>query len=108
MKKILFFLLIPFLSLGQNKIIKNLELKVDHPLIQVEASCGICLFEMEGEQCELAVRTNGKTYYVLGTGIDDHGDAHSKKGFCNSIRKAEIQGKLVDKKYLVSYFKLKD
>ena len=72
----------------------------------VEVSCGQCKFKMEGSGCDLAVRIDGKSYFVDNTTIDQHGDAHAKDGFCESIRKAEIQGKIVDNRYKVSYFKL--
>jgi hypothetical protein len=47
----------------------------------VEASCGQCQFGMEGHGCELAVRIDGKSYFVDGSSIDSHGDAHAKDGF---------------------------
>jgi hypothetical protein len=74
----------------------------------VKAACGQCMFGMSGKDCTLAVKIKNKTYYVEGTGIDDHGDAHAKDGFCNKVRKADIQGELVDDKYRVTYFKLTD
>ena len=105
MKKILFFLLVSILSFGQEK---DLKLSSDLPLLKVEASCGIFMFDMEGKECELAVKTNGKKYYVIGTGIDDHGDAHSKTGFCNAILNAKVQGEIINNKFNISYFKLTD
>ena len=72
----------------------------------VEASCGQCQFKMEGKSCDLAVRINGKSYFVDGTKIDDHGDAHAKDGFCEKIRKAEIKGSIVNNRFLATYFKL--
>ena len=72
----------------------------------VEASCGQCQFGMEGKSCDLAVRIDGKSYFVEGTSIDAHGDAHAKDGFCASIRKAEVIGTLKNNKFVVTYFKL--
>ena len=72
----------------------------------VEASCGECQFHMEGKGCHLAVRIDGKAYFVDGTGLDDHGDAHAADGFCEAIKKAEVQGKIINNRYKVSYFKL--
>ena len=72
----------------------------------VEASCGQCQFKKEGKSCDLAVRINGKSYFVDGTKIDDHGDAHAKDGFCEKIRKAEIKGSIVNNRLLATYFKL--
>ena len=72
----------------------------------VEASCGQCKFELAGKGCDLAVRINGKAYFVDGTEIDSHGDAHADDGFCNAIRKAEVQGEVVKDKFKVTYFSL--
>mgnify|MGYP003648343991 FL=1 len=72
----------------------------------VEASCGQCQFGMKGKGCELAVRIDGKSYFVDGTSIDSHGDAHATDGFCEPIRKAEVTGKIVGNRYKATSFKL--
>lgn len=72
----------------------------------VEASCGQCQFEMEGKSCDLAIKINGKAYYVDGSAIDDHGDAHAKNGFCQKIRKAKVSGRIVDNRFKATSFKL--
>src|SRR6187402_1409856 len=72
----------------------------------VETVCGECQFKLTGKGCDLAVRINGKSYFVDGTDIDSHGDAHAKDGFCNAVRKAEVQGEIVNDRYKVTYFKL--
>jgi Family of unknown function (DUF6370) len=72
----------------------------------VEASCGQCQFGMEGKECDLAVRIDGKSYFVDGTHIDKHGDAHAEDGFCAKVRKAEVIGEIVDNRFKVTYFKL--
>ena len=72
----------------------------------VEASCGQCQFKMEGKGCTLAVRINGKAYFVDGSSIDDHGDAHADDGFCETVRKAEVKGEIVNDRFKASYFKL--
>jgi hypothetical protein len=73
----------------------------------VEASCGQCNFGLKDKRgCDLAVRIDGKAYFVEGTKIDEHGDAHSADGFCETIRQAEVQGEVKDGKYKVTYFKL--
>ena len=61
---------------------------------------------MQADDCELAVRIDGKVYVVDGIGINDHGNAHANEGFCNAIRKAEVKGKIVNNKFRPSYFKL--
>ena len=73
----------------------------------VEVSCGQCKFAMTDKKgCDLAVRIEGKSYFVEGTTIDDHGDAHANDGFCSAIRKAEVVGEIKDNKFVVTYFKL--
>lgn len=72
----------------------------------VEVACGQCKFGLPGKTCDLAVRINGKAYFVKGTHIDSHGNAHATDGFCNAIRKAEVQGELVKNFFAVTYFKL--
>jgi hypothetical protein len=72
----------------------------------VETACGECQFKLSGDGCDLAVRINGKAYFVEGTDIDSHGDAHAKDGFCNAVRKAEVQGEIVNDHFKVTYFKL--
>ena len=54
---------------------------------------------MEGSGCDLAAEINGKPYFVVGSGIDDHGDAHSAHGFCNAIRDAKVRGVITDGKF---------
>lgn len=99
MKKvfILFFALLCISMNAQEKSKKQI----------VEASCGQCQFGMsEPKGCDLAVRIDGKPYFVDGTGLNDHGDAHADDGFCSAIRKAEVVGVVKDNKFVVSYFKL--
>ncbi|WP_281237960.1 MULTISPECIES: DUF6370 family protein [Flavobacterium] len=70
----------------------------------VEVSCGECNFGMKGKSCDLAVRIDGKTYFVDGTKIDDHGDAHAKDGFCEVIRKAEVTGEIINNRFQATTF----
>jgi len=72
----------------------------------VETACGQCQFKLIGKGCDLAVRMDGKAFFVDGTDIDSHGDAHAKDGFCNAVRKAEVQGELMNNRFKVTYFKL--
>ena len=111
MKKVYVLMLICFASLQVFSQNKNNDVSKPDPKkkIQiVETSCGECKFNLEGDGCDLAVRIKGKAYFVDGTHINDHGDAHAKQGFCNSIRKAEVQGELIDERFKVTYFKLID
>ena len=81
--------------------------KIDKPTI-VEASCGECKFGMKGNSCDLAVRIEGKSYFVDGTTIHDHGDAHSDQGFCNAIRKASVTGEIKGNRFVATSFTLID
>ena len=101
MKKMLLFLLI-----CTSSIIFSQEKKETSKIQIVEASCGQCQFGMKGHGCDLALRIEGKTYFVKGTSIDSHGDAHGKDGFCSCIRKAEVVGEIKDNLFIVTYFKL--
>jgi hypothetical protein len=75
----------------------------------VEASCGQCKFGLTGTKgCDLAVRIDGKAYFVDGVDIHQFGDAHGDRGFCNAVRKAEVQGEVVDGRFKAKKFKLKD
>ncbi|MCH1439307.1 MAG: DUF6370 family protein [Rubripirellula sp.] len=75
-------------------------------LTEVDASCGQCQFEMPGAGCDLAIRLNDKLYYVDGSSIDGHGDAHANDGLCNCVRKAVVSGKVVNGRFVVSDMKL--
>jgi hypothetical protein len=101
MKKILTFLFV--LS---SAVILAQDKKENSKIQIVEASCGQCQFKMEGKSCDLAVRIDGKSYFVEGTNIDSHGDAHAADGFCASIRKEEVIGEIKDNKFVVTHFKL--
>ena len=72
----------------------------------VETACGECQFKLAGKGCDLAVRIDGKAHFVDGTDIDSHGDAHARDGFCNAVRRAAVQGNLVNDRFKVTYFKL--
>lgn len=72
----------------------------------VEVSCGQCKLDMDGSGCDLAVRIDGKSYFVDGTGIDDHGDAHAGDGFCSVIRQAKVTGKVENNRFVVKSFEL--
>lgn len=106
-----FFILICSLVLTLSASAQSTKPKTDTPnpsqkTDTLEAACGMCQLGLKGDDCALAVRVNGKAYYVDGTHIDSHGDAHAKDGFCNMVRKAEVQGALAGDKYKVTYFKL--
>ena len=71
----------------------------------VEAACGQCQFKITGKAgCDLAVRIDGKSYFVDGTSIHDHGDAHADDGFCASIRQANVKGEIIDGRFKAETF----
>ena len=73
---------------------------------EVEASCGQCKLGLKAKGCSLAIRMDGKAYFVDGSDIDSHGDAHADDGFCNKIRKAKVQGEMVNNRFKATYFQL--
>jgi len=75
-------------------------------LLTVEASCGLCNFGLPAEDCELAVRIDGKAYDVEGVSVLEYGHPHHKGGFCVAVRKAEVQGEVVNGIFKATYFKL--
>jgi hypothetical protein len=101
MKKLIFLVLL-FASISMHAQDKK---KIEKPQI-VEASCGECKFGMKGKSCDLAIRMDGKTYFVDGTTIHDHGDAHAENGFCNAIRKASVTGEIVGNRFKATSFTL--
>lgn len=72
----------------------------------VDVACGECKFGMKGKSCDLAVRIDGKSYFLDGTKIDEHGDAHAKDGFCKTIRQAEVTGTIEGDRFKATSFKL--
>jgi Family of unknown function (DUF6370) len=76
----------------------------------VELSCGQCQFGLTSQKgCDLAVLFNDKAYFVDGAHIDEFGDAHDENsGFCEVVRKAEVQGELINNRFKVTTVKLLD
>ncbi len=111
MKPVITFLLLSFFTvaaLAQDKKAAIHQIDPSKKVQLVETACGECQFGLPGKSCDLAVRIDGKAYFVSGTKIDDHGDAHAKDGFCNAIRNAEVQGEIKDNKFVATYFSLVD
>lgn len=81
--------------------------KVEKPTV-VEAGCGQCLLGLKGEKkgCDLAVRIDGKSYFVDGFKMDDLGDAHANDGMCKTVRQAEVTGEIMNGRFIASSFKL--
>ncbi len=110
-----FFVLLAFVTFAISCHQKATKEQPEHPPaattqqyheIVVEAACGECQFGLAGNDCELAVRIDGKAYFVDGSGIDDHGDAHSDDGFCNAVRQARVQGRVENGRFIATSFEL--
>lgn len=95
-----------FVTLSVNLIAQESVAKENQKEQIVEASCGICQFSMDGNSCDLAVRIDGKSYYVEGAKMNDHGDAHSAHGMCNEVRQAKVTGMVVNDKFVATSFEL--
>jgi hypothetical protein len=98
MKKIIVLSLLILASCG-NEIKQN-----------VEIACGQCQFDLNSQDgCDLAVKIDGKAYFVEGFEIDDFGDAHDEHtGFCEVVRKGEVVGKIENNKFVASSIELVD
>ncbi|MCR5889226.1 DUF6370 family protein [Hymenobacter sp. J193] len=112
MKSLLFLLLLTFASVATAQAQSVAPAPVAdapdkaRPVQVVEAACGQCRLGLPGKSCDLAVRIKDKAYFMEGTGIDSHGDAHAQDGFCNAIRRAEVQGEVMNNRFVATYFKL--
>ncbi|MEH3114115.1 DUF6370 family protein [Pedobacter terrae] len=108
MKKLIFTLLLGVFSVvvnAQTSPQKNATAKVINKQV-VDIACGECQFKMKGKDCELAVKIDGKPYFIDGKGIDDFGDAHGEHGFCNAVSKAEVTGEIVNNRFKAKEIKL--
>lgn len=76
----------------------------------VELSCGQCQFGLTSQKgCDLALRIDEQAYFVDGADIDDFGDAHDEVvGFCEVIRKGEVEGEIIDNRFKISAIKMLD
>ena len=109
MKKIIYSLFITFLLIIDISISAQQFSPDTHGMrvnLIVDASCAKCQFDKNDDECLLAVEINSEIYYVDGTTIDDHGDAHGSDGFCNTVRKAHVEGVIDGNKFLLEKFSL--
>ncbi|NNT71861.1 hypothetical protein HKT18_06500 [Flavobacterium sp. IMCC34852] len=105
MKKV--FLILAFMLGATSMNAQEKKAAAKEPVI-VEVACGQCMFGMKEikKGCDLAAMVDGKPYFVEGTKLDDHGDAHAADGFCSAVRKAEVVGELKNNVFVVTEFKL--
>jgi hypothetical protein len=102
----LLFLLFSIITRAQKAETITATADKNKKVMTVDASCGQCKLGLKGKSCDLAVKIDGKAYFVDGTHINAHGDAHANDGFCNAVRKAEVQGEVVNNRFAATYFKL--
>lgn len=72
----------------------------------VDAACGECIFHMTGDACDLAVKIDGEHYFVEGSTVDEHGDAHAEDGLCSVARKAQVAGTIRGGVFYATSFEL--
>jgi hypothetical protein len=112
MKKLISTAIAAILVLGASAQNKPKDFSTVDPSKKIQPakiSCGECQFKMKGKGCHLAVRLDGKNYWVDGANVDDFGDAHDKKmGFCNKVRKADVQGEVRNNRFQLTYLKFAD
>lgn len=72
-----------------------------------KAGCATCIFGMKDVTgCKLAVEIDGTPYLVVGSDINDHGDAHAADGMCNAAREAVVTGKIEGDRFVADAFEL--
>ena len=69
-------------------------------------SCGTCKLGVIKGGCSLSVKIGETVYPVEGTGIHDHGDAHSREGFCSAVRVAWVKGQMKENVFHAESFVL--
>ena len=100
------FVISTMAAFAQSNSIDTVKINANKQVQIVEAACGQCKFGLPGKTCDLAVRIKGKSYFVDGTDIDSHGDAHGKNGFCNSINMVEVTEDIINNRFKATSFKL--
>lgn len=108
MKKFILIIFISLLNMAAQAQAAPKRVSMAKVIIKqtVDIACGECQFKMKGKDCDLAVKIDGKPYFVDGKGIDDFGDAHGEHGFCNAISKAEVTGEIVNNRFRAKEIKL--
>lgn len=69
-------------------------------------SCGMCNFDMTGDDCALAIEVNDKYYYVEGSTLEAHGDAHAEDGLCTVVRQAQVKGSIQHGVFVAEKFEM--
>jgi len=69
-------------------------------------SCGICNYEMTGEECALAINIEDKYYYIEGEDLHEHGNPHAEDGLCSVERQALVRGTITKGVFVIETFEL--
>ncbi len=72
----------------------------------VEAACGECKFGLKGDDCDLAIRFDGHSYFVNGVNPDSLGNDHAANGICKTIRQARVTGEVKGGRFVATSFEL--
>lgn len=56
--------------------------------------------------CELAIKINGKAFFVDGANIDEFRDAHAENELCVVTAEAHVIGKIEGERFTVHSFEL--
>ncbi len=74
---------------------------------QAEVACGTCVFQIPGGAgCFWAIELDGRHYWVQGVAPQDAVHAHGPEGMCTLARKATVEGRLVDDRFVATRFEL--
>lgn len=72
-----------------------------------KVACATCIYDMKGVSgCKLAVKVDGEPYLVSGVAMKDLGNAHAAHGLCNTERKAKVEGRVEDDRFVAKWMEL--
>lgn len=76
------------------------------PLV-ADVGCGQCQLGLKGKPgCDLAVRLDGKSYFVDGVKMNDLGDPHESDGLCSVVHPAKVTGELKEGRFAATAIEL--
>lgn len=101
-----FCAVIAFNGCSQNSEAHSKPVEIATPTL-VDAGCGRCLFaRKEDKKCNLAIRTDGNSYFVDGFNIKQFGNPDLKGGMCKKVYRAHVTGKVVSGRFAAISFEL--
>lgn len=91
---------------GQKAESPTISIPPEAPRI-VDAGCGRCLFgRKEDKKCNLAIKVDGKSYFVDGFHIKQFGNPDLDGGMCKRVHKAKVAGEVANSRFVASAFEL--